>query len=280
MAKNLIESGVAPFTVELAPLRFFEDADKPQGRVIYRSSLLINSLELGVLTPAEYRYVARRIKKREELVACHIDQAFEEILKLALDADGAFSVTVPIYPKTLLSGAASKLLFEAFARHPDVSSDCVTLELSADILYEDVSLVRDRLSELRALGVKLAIFELGDEYCPFFRLASLPFDYAFISPMWEKLPEDEDERSAVRGIIEYLHTLGIKAFALHAASAELLTRAERAGFDGWCETHRTVALDEEESLGAPVFEGQEDESSDAEEAAESPVQDDAEGGAE
>ena len=30
------------------------------------------------------------------------------------------------------------------------------------------------------MGVRIAICEVGDEFCPVFRLAELPFDYAFV----------------------------------------------------------------------------------------------------
>ncbi len=227
-AKSVLDSGVTPLRLVGESLRRFDDE-----RQLRRTSLWLESLDLGVLTPAQYRFVARRSKRGDELVERHIAKLFADF-STWLGEDVA-CVTLPAFPRVLLGGTLAKQLFEAFAAHPSVSPARVGIELSADILFEDRHEVKRRLEDLKQIGVKLLVSEVGEEFCPTMRLADLPFDYALADGF---VFADADGRRA-SGLAALLHLYGVELFA-PSGDEETQARARAAGFDGYLAEVRTV----------------------------------------
>ncbi len=222
---EIIESGIAPISVAHRTIRFF----KGDGTIL-RTSLVLNSLEVGVLGFEQYRYVAGRGKRGESLVACHAEKLFSSCPK-DLVSDRLSCITLPAFPKTLLSGRLVSILFENFERYPHVSPSNIAVEISADILYEDKDEVAARLKELRALGVKLAVFEAGDEFCPLFRLAELSADLIFADRFATRgLLADDETASAFP---DFVHRHGARVFAPDLPDRDSVERAKKAGYDGY-----------------------------------------------
>ncbi len=228
MANEIVNSGVEPLTLTYETVHFFEER-----KVILRSSLLVNSLDLGVLTLRQYRFVARRNKIGEMLTERHLTKLFEAFPQITSPGRRIDCITFPVYPKVFLSGKAAELLFDAFSRFPGISKSQVCVELSADLLFDDISLVKERLEELYALGVKIAFFELGDEFCPIFRLQGLKFDYAFTDDSYLEKFTDRDELYPLQGLPDFLHLYGIKVFAPVPKTQIQISFAQEAGFDGY-----------------------------------------------
>jgi EAL domain-containing protein (putative c-di-GMP-specific phosphodiesterase class I) len=90
-----------------------------------------------------------------------------------------------------------------------------------------------RIAELRSLGVKVAISEVGDEYCPVFRLTTLAFDYAFLDRYaTDSLLGDGAERIA-GSLVGFLHYLKVKVVAPLLETEEQCAAAEAVGCDGY-----------------------------------------------
>lgn len=220
---NVIESGIAPFSLTFAETVRFDGRPK-----ILRSSLCVNSLALGVLTFAQYRYVIGRYKRGGELFRKHTEMLFRWLSDAPRNIG---AVTLPAVSSTLLSGAASKILFEAFAKFPKVSSESIMLEVSADILFEDKETVRASLEEISSLGVKVAIFEAGNEYCPLMRLAEIGAKCIFVDPYVIKDLISNEE--AAGGLPAMLHSGGAKVFAPFLKGEAEIAAAKNAGYDGY-----------------------------------------------
>lgn len=225
--KEAVASGAEPITLLYDTVHFFDEMPG-----IKRSFLQINSLELGTLTYRQYRFVARRAKQGEALVRRHIHGILREIPQMMQEQRMA-AVNVPVYARTLQSGKLAEILFEAFSLFPNVQPAMVCVELSADILYEDVGLARERIEELHALGVKVAIGEVGDEFCPIFRLASFPFEYVFLDAYAVAHLLDDNAEQSVGALISYLHTLQARVIAPELESAAQIERAREFGCDGY-----------------------------------------------
>ena len=222
-----VDSGVTPITLLYDTVRFLDETPEMK-----RSFLQINSLELGTLTYRQYRFVARRTKQGEALVRRHIHGVLRAIPQM-LQEQRVSAVCVPVYARTLQSGKLAELLFEAFALFPQVKPAMLCIEISADILFEDVELARERIAELHALGVKVAIGELGDEFCPIFRRASFQFEYAFLdSYAIEHLLDDNAEQS-VGALVAYLHTLQVRVIAPELSDEAQIAKARELGCDGY-----------------------------------------------
>jgi EAL domain-containing protein (putative c-di-GMP-specific phosphodiesterase class I) len=101
------------------------------------------------------------------------------------------------------------------------------------MLYEDLDVASEKIDELRLLGVKVAIFEVGDRFCPVFRLSELKFDYAFMdSYSTESLGGDSAARIA-GSLVNYLHHLGALVIAPSLDSQEIIESAKLIGADGY-----------------------------------------------
>lgn len=226
--KELIDSGVTPIVLHYEPVRFFSSAE-----TVLRSFLIVNSLELGTLTMREYRFVARRTKQGDHLVQRHLLKLCREIPKLLAARPSVTCFTVPAYARLLRDGALAKMLMETLALFPAVSPKFLCIELSADILYEDMDEAAMRIAELRAIGVKVAIAEVGDEFCPVFRLTSTAFDYAFLDRYaTDSLLGNGAERIA-GSLVGFLHYLKVKVIAPQLEAEEQIAAAEAIGCDGY-----------------------------------------------
>lgn len=229
-----VESGVEPITLLYDTVHFFDGMPEMK-----RSFLQINSLDLGTLTYREYRFVARRTKQGEQLVRRHLHGVLRAAPSM-LNEGRLSAITVPVYARSLQSGKLAELLFEALALFPKVSPATLCVELSADILYEDVALARERIDELRSLGVRVSVGEVGDEFCPVFRLSSFAFDYAFLDAYAVEHLLDDNAEQSVGALIEYLHTLQVRVIAPDLADGEQIARARALGCDGYTVAGREV----------------------------------------
>lgn len=220
---NVMESGVAPLSLSFTKAVRFDE--KPP---ILRSALCINSLSLGVLTFAQYRYVVGRYKRGAELFSRHAEKLFEWLSDARHKVK---TVTLPVVSSTLLSGAASKILFDTFAKYPKVDAGSILLEVSADILFEDSEKVRACIEEISALGIQLAVYEAGNEYCPLMRLSALGAKCIFVDPFATKdLSVDE---MAAGGLPAMLHSGGAEVFAPILSDEAQIAAAKAAGYDGY-----------------------------------------------
>ena len=232
---QVVESGVKPIEILYDNVRFFDVTSS-----IKRSFLQINSLDLGTLTYRQYRFVARRCKQGEALVRRHV----HGILRELSGAERPLPITIPAYARTLLSGRLAEILFEGFSLFPKADPEFVCIEISADILYENVELARERIEEIQNLDVKIAIGEVGDEFCPVFRLPSLPFHYAFLDEYAVEHLADDNAAQSVGALVEYLHTLGVRVIAPALEGEAQIERARILGCDGYTAAREEVPQDE------------------------------------
>ena len=231
---QVVESGITPITLEYDSVRFFDDSPSMQ-----RSFLQINSLELGALSHRQYRFVVRRSKQGEALVRRHLHGLLRAIPQIP-EKERVSAFILPVYARTLQGGKLADILFEGFALFPKVPPAMICIELSADILYEDVERVREYLEAIRALGVKVAIGEVGDEFCPVFRLSALPFEYAFLDEYAIEHLSDDNAEQSVGALIAYLHTLQARVIAPAPKTKAQIERARALGCDGYTAAREEV----------------------------------------
>ena len=228
MAELTLQSGVTPIVFDYQRVRLFESGKAP-----VRTFMVLNTLELGTLTYKEYRFVARRTKQGNHMVKRHIEKLIRLIPDLLNANPEADCFTIPVYARLLKDGELARMLFDALTLYPEVPPSAVCIELSADILYEDINEARERIKELRELGVKIAICEVGDEFCPVFRLAELAFDYAFLDEFATASLDREDNERVAGSLVKFLHYLNVKVVAPLLETEDQITGAKNAGCDGY-----------------------------------------------
>ncbi len=228
--KETIESGIIPIVLDFSEIKFFESKAK-----IIRSFITVNSLDLGVLTYRQYRFVARRTKVGNALVRRHLEKLFRLIPDMLLENPDIDAFTVPVYARLLNDSELAGMLVDVISLYPDVPLGKVCIELSADILYEDLKAASEKINELRALGVKVAICEVGDEFCPVFRLSEIKFDYAFMDAYSTASLDGEDAERIAGSLVKYLHYLDAKVIAPGLDSEAKIAGARSVGADGYTE---------------------------------------------
>ena len=228
--KETLESGIKPISIDFSKVCFFE-----ANKNIYRSFLTVNSLDLGVLTYEQYRFVARRTKVGEALVKRHLEKLFRYIAKTYQTDKSTFCYTVPVYARLLVENTLLTILMELKALYPEVPMKKICIEISADVLYEELDGLSEKIELLRELGVKIALCEVGDRFCPAFRLAEISFDFAFLdSYTTDSLENDSMERIA-GSMVRYLHSLGVTVVAPMLDTQLKIDNARTVGVDGYTD---------------------------------------------
>lgn len=238
--KETLASNIRPITLDFSEVRFFES-----DRRIVRSFITVNSLDLGVLGYAQYRFVARRTKVGNQLVKRHLEKLFRLIPDLLSKNPDIACFTVPVYARLLSESELASMLVDMISLYPEVPAGKICIELSADILYENLEEAAEKIKELRNLGVKVAICEVGDQFCPVFRLSEIEFDYAFMdSYSTDSLDKDSAERIA-GSLVKYLHYLNVKIIAPSLDNEKKIAGARAVGADGYTLSELTDVYGEE-----------------------------------
>lgn len=244
--QETIDSGITPIVIEIDEAHHFESREK-----LARTFLTINSLDLGVLTYRQYRFVARRTKQSAQLTDRHVQKLFRRLPELLEDRADISCYIIPVYARLVKDGELVDILLRAMSIYPDAYPGRVCIEISADILYEDIDGVKERIQQLREMGFRIAISEVGDRFCPIFSLAEIPFDYAFLDEaVMAKLVLPDGDR-VVGSIVNYLKSLDVKVFAPDVSDPELLFDLKRVGCDGYTKTWLDEPDEDETTEEAP-----------------------------
>ena len=96
----------------------------------------------------------------------------------------------------------------------NVSPDLLTLELTEGVVMDDPQLAGERMSELRALGIKLSVDDFGTGYSSLTYLKGLPVDEVKIDKGFvDDVVEGAADRAVVRAVVDIAHTMGLKVVA-------------------------------------------------------------------
>ena len=226
--QQTVESGIIPIVIELNDVIFFESSER-----LSRTFLTINSLDLGVIGYPQYRFVAHRTKQAYQLTERHLTKLMRIIPTLVVERPEISCYVVPVYARLLKSGELVDILLKALALYPEAYAGRVCIELSCDVLFEDLEEVKAAMDQIRSMGFKTAISEIGDTFCPVFRVAELPLDYVFLDPsVITRLTADDAGERVVGSFISYLKELGTLVFAPDAYDEATTAALRRAGCDG------------------------------------------------
>ena len=238
LVDETLQSGITPIVFDYQDVRFFATSNH-----IIRTFMVLNSLDLGTLTTKEYRFVARRTKQGQYMVQRHLEKLARIVPKLIARDPSVECFTVPTYAKLLKDGVLAGMLFDLFTLYPDIPHNKICIELSADILYEEIDEAIKRITELRDMGVKVAICEVGDEFCPVFRLASIPVDYVLIDEYATSSLDTDDAERIAGSLVKYLHYLDVKVIAPELDSEIKIAGAKAVEFDGYSISASTPDAD-------------------------------------
>ena len=222
---------IQPLTLSYEPVVHFSNQ-----RILLRSTMTISSQEFGSLSQEQYRYVARRTSQSEQVFRRQLHKVLEAMPQMLAEKPYIQAVSIPVYNRMLKKGNLASTIFEELTTHPNTSAANLCVEVSADVLFEDLEPMAAELQRVKKMGVTVAIWEVGDPYCPLLRLRELPYDYLMLDrfPV-ELLAEDSEEsQNQFKGLMQLLHAdENTSVIAVQLPDSRLCQRAEDLGCDGY-----------------------------------------------
>ena len=234
-----------PLTLKYEPITQFSNQ-----RLVLRSTMTISSQEFGTLEQEQYRYVARRTAQSEQLFKRQLHKVLEALPRLLKERPYIQAVTIPVYNRMLKKANLASTIFEELATHPEASAANLCVEVSADVLFEDLEPMAAELQRVRDMGISIALWELGDPFCPLLRLGEIPHDFLFLDSYAVSLLADEEEekQKLFKGLCQLLHAdEKSSVIAVELPDSGLCERAERLGCDGYSLAEGVQPPKEEEA---------------------------------
>ena len=162
------------------------------------------------------------IGERSLLMACHQARQWQDQFD-----DATLTVAVNLSALELLHDGLVEVVGNALSR-TSLEPATLVLELTEQVLVTDVALAADRLAELKALGVRLAIDGFGTGYSSVDYLVRFPFDQLKIDRAFtDPLVATPTGSILVKGILDLAHALGLQSVASgveHPDQAQAFTR--------------------------------------------------------
>ncbi|MDR3410562.1 MAG: EAL domain-containing protein [Formivibrio sp.] len=187
--------------------------------------------ELGMVPPASFIPLAEESGLIEALGTWVIHEACRQIrewLDVGIDPR---QVSVNLSPRQFKRGKLVDTIQRALD-NAGLPPERLTLEITESIIMQNPDEAREILSELRDMGVRVAIDDFGSgysslAYLKLFPLDTLKIDRAFISP----LPDDSDSAAIVEAIVAMSRKLKLTVVAEGVETAEQSTFLRGIGCD-------------------------------------------------
>ncbi|MGK7933474.1 MAG: EAL domain-containing protein [Microcystaceae cyanobacterium] len=119
-------------------------------------------------------------------------------------------------------------LLEELLEHITFDRELLELELTESILVENINHSIERLSQIKALGLKIAIDDFGTGYSSLSYLQNLPFDILKIDQCFIRNIHKNPQNAAITAtLITMAHQLGLRVIAEGVETTEELTFLEQ-----------------------------------------------------
>jgi diguanylate cyclase (GGDEF)-like protein len=154
--------------------------------------------QFGPVSPEEFIPVAERSGLIDLLTWWAIDEALHQ-LKAWRKVAPELRVAVNLSPRTLSSPELTSQVMRSLARW-GLEPDALRLELTETSVADDSG--REKLEELKSLGVHLSIDDFGTGYSSLARLRDMPFDEVKIDRSFVRhMCDDREDEAVVRSVI-------------------------------------------------------------------------------
>jgi diguanylate cyclase (GGDEF)-like protein len=162
---------------------------------------------LGQVSPAEFVPLAETSGAIGPLTSTVLLQAATACREWQHQAPGV-EVSVNVSAQTVLDPGFVREVATVLSS-AGLAAQLLTLELTEGVLVDDPLLAGERLGELRALGVRIAVDDFGTGYSSLTYLKGLPVDEVKIDKGFiASLGTDPADAAVVRAVVDIAHTLG------------------------------------------------------------------------
>ncbi|MDG3087914.1 cache domain-containing protein [Vibrio hannami] len=172
-----------------------------------------SNVRLGMVSPVKFIAVAEETGLIHEIGLFVFRRACEDISLLSRNGDDALKVSVNISPKQLLNPDFSQYL-EEIVRDVGIDISRVTLEITENVLLDDLNKVTPILMSLRNMGFGISLDDFGTGYSSLSYLNNLPISEIKIDRCFiDKLLVNEQSDSLVKAIIAIGDSCGMRVVA-------------------------------------------------------------------
>jgi len=180
--------------------------------------------ELGPVSPTRFIPIAETMGMMGEIDAWVLDQACRQA-RTWLDAGHVdFRIAINISAQELQQSSFVKTVMAALQHH-SVPASLLDIELTESSLIENIDRVRNTLTDLKALGIRLSLDDFGTGYSSLAYLRQFPIDKLKIDQRFVRgLPFNDDDAAIARTIVAMGHQLRM------VVAAEGIETAEQAEF--------------------------------------------------
>jgi diguanylate cyclase (GGDEF)-like protein len=185
----------------------------------------------GMVVPAEFIGIAEETGMIRELGLHVLETACKQLQVWQVDLidEPAFTVSVNVSPRQLRDTDFVAHVRRALAKaglHPSH----LTLEITESFMVDDPESARERLHELKALGVRISMDDFGTGYSSLAALQDLPLDILKIDKLFvDHVAEDPRRTAFAQAIIRMGKTLGLGLIAEGVETAEQAERLQSLG---------------------------------------------------
>ncbi|MET0699825.1 MAG: bifunctional diguanylate cyclase/phosphodiesterase [Mycobacterium sp.] len=194
--------------------------DLQTGRIVGVEALLRwPHPELGLLRPDAFISVVRKHGLMRRVTDLVVDKVLDDAARW-----GALGMYVPVAVNLFAPSVRDMKLPNGLlgALHKrGLATDLLTVEITEDLVLDDVTKVTAVLRNLRELGIRVAIDDFGSGYSALSYLRDLPIDEVKLDRQFiASVTEDARAAAVVRAVIDLTHELGIVVVAEGVEDAE------------------------------------------------------------
>ncbi|UTV98560.1 EAL domain-containing protein [Marinomonas rhizomae] len=169
----------------------------------------------GFISPAEFIPVAEEIGLIVEIGHWVLNEALSQVASWLKEGKWQLSwrMSINVSPIQFQQAGFLPMLKAQLEKH-DVPAHCVDLEITENMLLNDLSSCLEKMNAIKALGVHLSIDDFGTGYSSLKYLKSLPIDRLKIDQSFVRdLLTDKSDEAIVHAVIAMAKALNISVLA-------------------------------------------------------------------
>jgi EAL domain-containing protein (putative c-di-GMP-specific phosphodiesterase class I) len=173
----------------------------------------------GMVQPDQFLPLVRQHGLMRTFTDLILDQALGDAAQWR--RQGAYvPVAVNLFPPLVGDVTLPGRIFEALQRH-DLPGDALIIEITEDMLLDDIDRTRQVLEALRANSIQIALDDFGSGYSALSYLRKLPIDEVKVDyDLISNVLTDPRADAIVQAVIDLAHALGVTTVAEGVENAE------------------------------------------------------------
>ena len=213
-------------------LHYQPQVELETGRVVGLEALLRwQHSERGMISPAQFIPLAEETGLIVPIGEWVLSEAARQCQQWRQQGHRDLMVAVNLSARQLAEPELDRVLEQVLAE-TGLAADGLELELTESAVMSDPLEMPERLQQLRAVGVRIAVDDFGTGYSSLSHLKQFPFDKLKIDRSFVRdIPDDADAAAIARTIMAMAHTLKLRVTAEGVETRAQLDYLARHGCD-------------------------------------------------